>query len=53
MLPAIQGMQLLEKNGLNVKGKPDNKSDRYMVAVKKDGIIIGHLLREISLKLAE
>ena len=30
------------------KREPDNRSDRYAVAVKKDGIIIGHLLRIIS-----
>ena len=28
--------------------QPDNRSDCYTVAVKKDGIIIGHLPRKIS-----
>ena len=28
--------------------EPDNKSDRYAVAVRKDRIIIGHLPRKIS-----
>ena len=30
-----------------VIGKPDNRSDRYAVAIKKDGIIIGHIPRKI------
>ena len=28
--------------------EPDNASDRYAVAVKKNGNIIGHLVRKIS-----
>ena len=28
--------------------EPDNRNDRYAVAVKKDGIFIGHLPRKIS-----
>ena len=28
--------------------EPDNRSNRYAVAIKKDGIIIGHLPRKIS-----
>ena len=44
MLPSLQEMRLLENNDLNGwKREPDNGSDRYMVAVKKDEIIIGHL----------
>ena len=33
---------------LQCKRELDNKSDRYAVAVKKDGTIIGHLPRAIS-----
>ena len=33
---------------LSCRREPDNTSDRYAVAVIKDGIIIGHLLRKIS-----
>jgi len=33
---------------LKCKNEPDNESDRYTVAVKKDGIIVGHLPQKIS-----
>lgn len=33
---------------LSCRREPDNTSDRYAVAVIKDGIIIGHLPRKIS-----
>jgi len=33
----------LPRDGLNaLEREPDNKSDRYTVAVNKDGIIVGH-----------
>ena len=42
------GTLLLAKNS-DVKGSPIlNRSDRYAVAIKKDGIIIGHIPRKIS-----
>jgi len=47
-------MQILEKKGLNAKGNQiTNMIDSYMVTVKKDGIIIGHLLQKKYLELAE
>ena len=39
---AVIGKELL------CKREPDNKSNRYAVVIKKDGIIIGHLPRKIS-----
>ena len=33
---------------LQCEREPDNRSDRYAVAIKKDGIIIGHIPRKIS-----
>ena len=33
---------------LRCEREPDNRSDRYAVAIKKDGIIIGHIPRKIS-----
>ena len=28
--------------------EPDNASDRYVVAVKREGMIVGHLLRKMT-----
>ena len=39
---AVIGKELL------CEREPDNRSDRYAVAIKEDGIIIGHLPRKIS-----
>ena len=39
---AVIGEKLLRER------EPDNRSNRYAVAVNKDGIIIGHLPRKIS-----
>ena len=33
------------------KREPSNEHDRYTVAIKKDGVIIGHLPRKISRSL--
>ena len=33
---------------LQCEREPDNRSDRYAVATKKDGIIIGHIPRSVS-----
>jgi len=43
---AVTGEERLES--LNVKGKITKVIDRYAVAVKKEGIIVGDLLRKIS-----
>jgi len=52
MVLSLQGIRLLEKNGsvesLNAKGKITKVIDRYAVAVKKEGIIVGDLPQKIS-----